>query len=176
MNFSLPIISVLVGVALLLFGRRLFWLFVAALGFAIGLQLAPYLSHNPPLWLSLLLSLGLGLLGALVAFLLQKLAIGIAGFLVGGRLALALAAAFLADHAHYSTVTFVIGGILGAILLLALFDWALIIFSSIEGARLIGDAVHLPSSGTTVLIVVLAIFGILVQAMMFRSRQRRRPL
>ena len=176
MNFSLPIISVLVGIALLLFGRRLFWLFVAALGFAIGLQLAPYLSHNPPLWLSLLLSLGLGLLGALVAFLLQKLAIGIAGFLVGGRLALALAAAFLADHAHYSTVTFVIGGILGAILLLALFDWALIIFSSIEGARLIGDAVHLPSSGTTVLIVVLAIFGILVQAMMFRSRQRRRPL
>ena len=176
MNFSLPIISVLVGVALLLFGRRLFWLFVAALGFAIGLQLAPYLSHNPPLWLSLLLSLGLGLLGALVAFLLQKLAIGIAGFLVGGRLALALAAAFLADHAHYSTVTFGIGGILGAILLLALFDWALIIFSSIEGARLIGDAVHLPSSGTTVLIVVLAIFGILVQAMMFRSRQRRRPL
>jgi hypothetical protein len=176
MNFSLPIISVFVGIALLLFGRRLFWLFVAALGFAIGLQLAPYLSHNPPLWLSLLLSLGLGLLGALVAFLLLKLAIGIAGFLVGGRLALALAAAFLADHAHYSTVTFVIGGILGAILLLALFDWALIIFSSIEGARLIGDAVHLPSGGTTVLIVVLAIFGILVQAMMFRSRQRRRPL
>ncbi|HTM10826.1 MAG TPA: DUF4203 domain-containing protein [Verrucomicrobiae bacterium] len=176
MNFSLPIISVLVGIALLLFGRRLFWLFVAALGFAIGLQLAPYLSHNPPLWLSLLLSLSLGLIGALVAFLLQKLAIGIAGFLVGGRLALALAAAFLVDHAHYSTITFVIGGILGAILLLALFDWALIIFSSIEGARLIGDAVHLPSSGTTVLIVVLAIFGILVQAMMFRSRQRRRPL
>ena len=176
MNFSLPIISVLVGIALLLFGRRLFWLFVAALGFAIGLQLAPYLSHNPPLWLSLLLSLSLGLIGALVAFLLQKLAIGIAGFLVGGRLALALAAAFLADHAHYSTITFVIGGILGALLLLALFDWALIIFSSIEGARLIGDAVHLPSSGTTVLIVVLAIFGILVQAMMFRSRQRRRPL
>ena len=95
MNFSLPIISVLVGIALLVFGRRLFWLFVAALGFAIGLQLAPYLSHNPPLWLSLLLSLSLGLIGALVAFLLQKLAIGIAGFLVGGRLALALAAAFV---------------------------------------------------------------------------------
>jgi hypothetical protein len=176
MNFSVPIISVLVGLALLLFGRRLFWLFVAALGFALGLELAPYLSHNPPLWLSLLLSLGLGLIGALVAFLLQKLAIGIAGFLVGGRIALALAAAFLTNHAHYSTVTFIIGGILGAILLLALFDWALIIFSSIEGARLIADAVHLPSSGTTVLVVVLAIFGILAQAMMFRSRQRRRPL
>jgi Domain of unknown function (DUF4203) len=176
MNFSLPIISVLLGIALLLFGRRLFWLFVAALGFAIGLQLAPYLSHNPPLWLSLLLSLGLGLMGALIAFLLQKLAIGIAGFLVGGRIALALASAFLANHTHYSAITFVIGGVIGALLLLALFDWALIIFSSIEGARLIADPIHLPSAGTSVVIMLLAIFGILAQSMMFRRRNRTRPI
>ncbi|MEO7724823.1 MAG: DUF4203 domain-containing protein [Chthoniobacterales bacterium] len=168
MNFSLPIISVVIGIVLLLFGRKLFWLFVAALGFAIGLQLAPYFSQNPPLWLCLLLSLGLGLLGALLALLLQKVAIGIAGFLVGGRFAVAIAAAFLVNHAHYSAITFVIGGIVGALLLLALFDWALIIFSSIEGARLIADAVHLPNTGTSILLVVLAIFGIIVQAMMFR--------
>src|ERR1041384_2791841 len=115
MNFSLPLISALVGLALLLFGRRLFWLFVAALGFAIGLQLAPYLSHNPPLWLSLLLSLGL--LGALLAIMLQKLAIGIAGFLVGGRVAVGVAAALWINYAHYSIITFVIGGILGALLI-----------------------------------------------------------
>ncbi|MGI8955921.1 MAG: DUF4203 domain-containing protein [Chthoniobacterales bacterium] len=171
MNSSLPIISVVVGIALLLFGRRLFWLFVAALGFAIGLQLAPYLSQHPPLWLSLVLSLGLGLLGAIIALLLQKIAIGIAGFLVGGRVAVAIAAAFLVNHAHYSAITFVIGGIVGAILLLALFDWALIIFSSIEGARLIAAAVHLPSTGTGILLIVLAVFGIIMQAMMFRRRR-----
>lgn len=172
MNFSLPIISALVGIALLLFGRRLFWLFVAALGFAIGLQLAPYLSQHPPVWLSLVLSLGLGLLGAILALLLQKLAIGIAGFLVGGRVAVAIAAGLIVNHSHYSAITFVIGGIVGALLLLALFDWALIIFSSIEGARLIADSVHLPSTGTTILVVVLAIFGIVVQAAMFRRSRR----
>ncbi len=174
MNFSLPIISVLAGIALLLFGRKLFWLFVAALGFAIGLQLAPYLSQNPPLWLSLLLSLGLGLLGALIVFFLQKVAIGIAGFIVGGRVAVAIAAAFLVNHAHYSAITFIIGGIVGALLLLALFDWALIIFSSIEGARLIADVAHLPSTGTGILLVVLAVFGIIVQGMMFRRSRRLR--
>ena len=168
MHSSLPIISALVGVALLLLGRRLFWLFVAALGFAIGLQLAPYLSQNPPLWLSLLLSLGLGLLGALLAIMLQKLAIGIAGFLVGGRAAVAIAAALWLNHAHYSVITFVVGGIIGALLLVALFDWALIIFSAIEGARLIADTVHLPSTGATVLVVALALFGIFVQGAMFR--------
>ena len=167
----MPIITLLVGIALLLFGRRLFWLFVAALGFAVGLQLAPYLMQNPPLWLSLAVSLVLGLVGALLAFLLQKLAIGVAGFLVGGRIAVAVVAAFMVQHAQYYGITFVIGGILGAILLLLLFDWALIIFSSIEGARLIASSVHLPSTGLTILVVVLTIFGIIVQATFFRRRR-----
>jgi hypothetical protein len=172
MHSSLPIISVLVGFALLFFGRRLFWLFVAALGFAIGLQLAPYLSQTPPPWLSLLLSLGLGLLGALLAVMLQKLAIGIAGFLVGGRVAVAVVAALMANYAHYSVITFVVGGIIGALLLVALFDWALIIFSAIEGARLIAGTVHLPSTGATVLVIALALFGIFVQTAMFRRSRR----
>jgi len=172
MNFPLPIISALLGLALLFFGRRLFWLFVAALGFAIGLQLAPHLSQNPPLWLSLLLSLGLGLAGVLLALLLQKLAIAIAGFLAGGSIAVALAAAFLANSAHYAAITFVIGGIIGALLLVALFDWALIIFSAIEGARLITGSVHLPSTGTTILLIALAVVGIMVQASMFQRSRR----
>lgn len=172
MHSPLPIISVLIGLALLLFGRRLFWLFVAALGFAIGLELAPHLSQNPPLWLSLLLCLGLGLAGALLALLLQKLAIGLAGFLAGGSIAVALVAAFLANSSHYSIITFVIGGIIGALLLNALFDWALIIFSAIEGARLVTDGLHLPRTGTIILVVVLALGGILVQASLFRRNRR----
>jgi hypothetical protein len=171
-NLPVPIISLLVGIALLLFGRRLFWLFVAAIGFAIGLQLAPYLMQNPPPWLSLTISIALGLVGALLAFLLQKLAIGVAGFLVGGRAAVAIVAALIANYAHYYGITFVVGGIIGALLLLALFDWALIIFSSIEGARLIASSVHLPSTGTTILVVGLAIFGIIVQSALFRRHRR----
>src|SRR6476619_3162903 len=168
MNFPLPIISAVLGLALLFFGRRLFWLFVAALGFAIGLELAPYLSQNPPLWLSLLLSIALGLIGALLAMMLQKLAIGIAGFLVGGRVAVAVAAAVWANYAHYSMITFVLGGIVGALLLLAVFDWALIFFSAIEGARLIAGSIHLPTTGATVLLVALSVSGISVQGAMSR--------
>ena len=36
MNFSIPIFSVLIGVVVLFFGRKLFWLCVAAIGFAAG--------------------------------------------------------------------------------------------------------------------------------------------
>ena len=38
-NLPIPVISAIVGTAILLFGRKLFWLFVAALGFAVGQSL-----------------------------------------------------------------------------------------------------------------------------------------
>src|SRR5262245_43468491 len=125
---ALPFASIAVGALILLFGRRLFWLFVAAIGFWIGIELTPYLVQHPPPWLALAVALVLGLMGAVLAFILQKIAIAIAGFLVGGHIATALLAAFVNVPSHQSWIAFVIGGILGAMLLLALFDWALIFF------------------------------------------------
>jgi hypothetical protein len=172
MNLSIPIISVLIGVAILLFGRKLFWLFVAALGFAVGLEIAAYFMKEPPQWMTLLVALGCGVIGALLAILLQKLAIAIAGFIAGGRIAWALAAAFFVDHAHYRGLTFVIGGILGALLLLALFDWVLILLSSIEGAHLIGNGITLPEKGAMILFIALAVIGVIVQGSMLRRSRR----
>ena len=172
MNLSVPIISVAVGVAILFFGRKLFWLFVAALGFAIGLEVAAYFMKEPPQWMTLLVALGCGVIGALLAILLQKLAIAVAGFLAGGRIAWALAATFFVDHVHYRGITFVIGGIVGALLLLALFDWVLILLSSIEGAHLIGNGFTLPEKGTMILTIALAAIGVLVQGSMMRRSRR----
>jgi len=173
MNLSVPIISVIVGVAILLFGRKLFWLFVAALGFAVGLEIAVYFMKDPPQWMTLLVALGCGVIGALLAILLQKIAIAVAGFIAGGRIAWALAAAFFVDHAHYRGLTFVIGGILGALLLLALFDWVLILLSSIEGAHLIGNGFTLPEKGALILFIALAVIGVIVQGSMLRRSRRQ---
>src|SRR5438105_5639217 len=120
MNFSIPIVSVLIGVLILFFGRKLFWLCVAAIGFAAGVELAPHLVQEPSPLLALTVALVLGLMGALLALFLQKIAIAIAGFFAGGKLAVAISAAFFAQHAQYFGLTFLIGGIIGTILLLAL--------------------------------------------------------
>ena len=61
MSFPIPIISVVIGVAILLFGRKLFWLFVAAVGFALGIQIAPHLVHEPSPALALTFALVLGI-------------------------------------------------------------------------------------------------------------------
>ncbi|MEY2505784.1 MAG: hypothetical protein QOH01_113 [Verrucomicrobiota bacterium] len=173
MNLSVPIISVIVGVAILFFGRKLFWLFVAALGFAVGLEIAAYFMKEPPQWMTLIVALGCGVIGALLAILLQKIAIAIAGFIAGGRIAWALAAAFFVEHAHYRGITFVIGGIVGALLLLALFDWVLILLSSVEGAHLIGNGITLPEKGAMILFIVLAVIGVIVQGSMLRRSRTK---
>ena len=169
MNFSVPIISALIGVVVLLFGRKLFWLCVAAVGFAAGFEVAPHFVHEPTPLLMLTLGLVFGFVGALLALFLQKVAIAIAGFLAGGKLATAIAAAFFIQSASYFGITFLIGGIIGALLLLTLFDWALIVVSSIVGAYLIQHIIVLPPSGATILFIGLAAVGIVVQAATIRG-------
>lgn len=168
MHSSVPILSALIGVVILLFGRRLFWLCVAAVGFAAGVEFAPHFLHEPSTLVMLAVAIVLGLIGALLALFLQKIAIAIAGFLAGGKLAIALAAAFLVQSAQYYWITFVIGGIIGAILLLVLFDWALIALSSVVGAYLILSAISLPPSGTSILFIALVAIGVFVQATSMR--------
>ena len=168
MHSSVTIIGVLIGIAILFFGRKLFWLTVAAVGFAVGVEIAPLLVNESSSLLALLIALVLGIFGALLALFLQKVAIAVLGFFAGGKLATAIAAAFFVHYAQYSTIIFVIGGIIGAILLLAVFGWALIVVSSFIGAYLIQSAIVLPPTGSTLVFIGLAIVGIFVQAASFR--------
>jgi len=168
MHSSATIVGVVIGVVILFFGRKLFWLCVAAVGFAVGLQIAPLLVNEASSLLALVIALVLGLLGALLALFIQKVAIAVLGFLAGGKLATAIAAAFFVQHAQYSTIIFVVGGIIGAILLMAVFGWALIVVSSFIGAYLIQSAIVLPPTGLTLVFIGLAILGIFVQAVSFR--------
>jgi hypothetical protein len=168
MQFTVPLVGALIGIVILLFGRKLFWLCVAAVGFVAGVELAPHLVNEPSPLLQLTVAIVLGLIGALLALFLQKVAIAVFGFLAGGKLAGAIAAAFFVQYVQYSTVIFAVGGVIGAILLLTLFDWALIVVSSLIGAHLIQSAIVLPPSGSTIVFLGLAVIGVLVQAASLR--------
>jgi Domain of unknown function (DUF4203) len=170
-NLSVPSIGLLVGVAILLLGRKLFWLVVAAIGFALGVEIAQRIIHQPAPLITLAIAAGLGFLGALLAILLQKFAIAAAGFLAGGWSAIGVYA-FFAGHARNVEIVFLVGGILGAILFLALFDRALILFSSIVGARLIATAIVLSQTGRAVLFILLIVIGIAVQSSMLSPARR----
>jgi hypothetical protein len=167
----MEILKILVGLCLLIFGRKLFWLVVAALGFLAAIALASEVFHTQPQPWAIAIALGVGLLGALLAVFLQKFAIAVAGMVAGGYSALLLLNWFGSDSAHFPWIPVIIGAIVGALLMAVLFEWALILLSSVTGAYLIAQVVDGGFGAGLALFAVLAIAGIIIQA---KSRKGRR--
>jgi len=157
-------VLLLIGIAILLLGRKLFWLSVAAIGFVIGVQMAPSLfPHQAEIYV-LAFGLFLGILGAVLALFLQGIAIALAGFVFGSHLGMALATALSTGGGDNVWIFAIAGGVIGAVVMIAFFDWALIILSSLVGAHLIVDAIRMNSSAKLVCFVVLVVAGIVIQA------------
>lgn len=171
-----PIAALLVGVVLLLFGRRLFWLFVAVVGFMAGWYLALGSWRQSPTGGRLLLALCAGLLGLLLAVVAQKVAVALAGFFIGSYLLADLLGWHLQALRPGQHLLLLAGGVVAAVLAVMLFDFALIVYSAIAGAGLIVDHVHLRLSYDLRLLalVLLAVAGAAFQArMLSRVRVRR---
>jgi hypothetical protein len=66
-------------------------------------------------------------------------------------------------------VPYIIGGLIGAVLLFILFDWGLIALSSLSGASLIVHSINFQSHALPLLFAVLVVVGILVQVQMKRK-------
>jgi hypothetical protein len=168
----MAILNVLIGVGLLFFGRKAYWLFVAAAGFLAGLALTNSLLEGPE-WLGLIVGLGIGLLAAFIAIAVQRFAFGLAGFLVGGYFALQ-ALPFLNLEGGWATVlAFIVGGVIGIILVGIFLGWALISLSSLAGAALIVDGLSLEAGLGTVVFIILVVVGVVFQARESQGGKRR---
>ena len=168
----MAILNIILGTALLFFGRKVFWLFVAGLGFVAGMSLAAN-AFNGPNWLNILIGLIIGFLAALLAVFAQRFAIGLAGFLAGGFLALQfLVPLFHFQHGWLPWLAFIVGGIIGIILVNAVLDWALIILSSLAGSALIIGSLDLPQAFAVIAYIILIAIGISVQARELKREKR----
>jgi hypothetical protein len=164
-NPIVKIITALLGIVMLVSGRKLFWLTVGAIGFVVGLGLVFNFLEDQPAWVTLAAALLAGGVGAIFAILLQKVAVGVAGFLVGGFIVVwLLLQVFKLDLAQWEWLIFITGGIAGAILVLFLFELALIILSSAVGATMIVQIIDFHPLVTAVLFLVLLIVGFAAQS------------
>ncbi len=169
----MAILNVLIGAGLLFFGRKVFWLFVAGAGFVAGLSLANRLLQGPE-WVGVIIGLGIGLLAALLAIFLQRFAIGLAGFLAGGYLALQfLVPLFQLQHGWLPWMAFVIGGIVGVILVGVFLDWALIALSTLAGAALVTETLSLRDGIALLVFIILILVGVSYQARELRQDRRK---
>jgi len=165
-------IRILLGLALLVVGRKLFWIFVGAVGFVAGMQLSSlYLRPESELVLLIIALIG-GILGALLAVFVQRLAVAIAGFLVGAYLVYYLFMTTGWNTGGSAWLIYLAGGVLGAILVAVLFDWALVILSSLSGALLVIQGLDLRPGLSIALFLVLTLVGIILQGSMLRGKKR----
>ena len=160
----MSLLRILVGIALLVMGRRLFWLFVGLIGFISGTRLAIHFFPDQPEWMILAIALLAGVLGALLALCLQWLAIGLAGFSAGAYIFVRFLHVSGWGTTEMEWLFFVIGGILGVLLILVLFDWALIILSSLVGSGFITETIHVGQELMTLLFIPLFIVGVVIQS------------
>lgn len=161
---------IVAGVLLLLLGRQLFWVSVAVLGFVVGMDWAARLFSDAGELMQLLVGVAVGIVGAVLASLFYQLAIAVGGFLAGGQLGVELFTIVSPSSDQAVWLVFLIAGVIGAVVLLLIFDWALILMSSLLGASLVAQGVAGRSELSAVLFIVLAIVGTVVQAGMMRRR------
>ncbi len=164
------ILSMILGISLLFFGRRLFWLFVGVAGFIAGLTLAPQLISGQSELVILFIAIIFGIIGAFFAVFFEGVAILIAGFLAGGYLATTLFTSLLTSVSADPSITYIIGGIIGLLLVAALFGWAIIILSALMGAEIILPVLNINKSVHWGVFVVLVVIGIVLQAGMWHRR------
>ncbi len=167
------IANIVVGLALLILGKRLFWLFVGAIGFIGASNAAAAHFRGLPDWQVLIICLAAGILGALLAFFFQKAAILLVGFYTGGYLAVSLLTMLKVTlPGGLPWAPFIIGGLLGAILLYLLFDWTLIVLSSFAGAAFIAQTVQPTGIPSEIVLIALFLAGILIQGSMMKKGRR----
>ena len=164
------IFSLVLGISLLFFGRRLFWLFVGVAGFIAGLTLAPEILSNQSELVILFIAIIFGIIGAFLAIFLEGLAILIAGFLAGGYLATTLVVSLGASVSADPSISYIIGVIIGLLLVAVFCDWALIILYALVGAGIIMPFLPINESIHWVVFIVLVIVGIAVQASIWHRR------
>ena len=182
------LIFLILGLAYLFRGRKLFWIYVGISGLLLGAVLGLFFARDSGLIAQIVLAVVNGVLVAVLAIYLQKPMAVLSAFISGGVLVTIF---FVALTDSYSSIpvlllggriptewgiVFLVSGTLLAVATWLLFDWTLIVLTSLMGAQTTLSALaslmnfSLPPLFFIVLVLCLAGLGIWVQASMLPQR------
>lgn len=159
----IQLVQILVGVALLAFGRKGLGLFLAAIGFFAGMTLVNHYVSGASPGVLFGVALAGGLIGVFIAFFLQKVAVAVAGLLGGGYIGYVTAANFGWDQQGFPWIPVIICGAIGIALAFFILKWALIVLSSVFGAFLVVQALGINQALGVILFFALLGGGIYFQ-------------
>jgi hypothetical protein len=157
---ALRILYLVAGVVLLIIGWRITDYIVGLAGFVIGAGIGMSLAPVGNEIVTLLALVAGGLIGAVLAIILQPVALFLLGAYLGVIITGQAWAAF--DPTPVPVWASVLGGVIGGLLMLALAFQLLVLVSAALGAFLVSMALGLPLLWT----IVLFVLGVLVQVLL----------
>lgn len=158
-----------IGAIILFLGRELNFLFAGGMAALIGFRLTPKLPSIWPTWADSAFVIGLAVLAAGIVLANERVGYFLSGFLAGGYT--------LIEYYEPGVLTlplfpFIIGGIIGSLIIGLLTQWALIVVSSLIGAIYATTLFRLNPTAETLVAGGLFVIGALTQTLIMRSQQQ----
>jgi hypothetical protein len=160
--------AVFAGILLFL-GHELNFLFAGGLGALIGFRLTPLLPDQWPGWTYYAFLMSLAVIAAAVPIINQRVGYFFSGFLAGGYFLIEFYAPGLLT---VPLLPFIIGGVIGSLIIGLFTDWALIVVSCLAGAYYVTDLFTLSPTAETLVSAGLFIVGALTQVIILRMQKQ----
>lgn len=156
------------GGILLFLGHELNFLFAGGMGALIGFRLLPILPAGWPGWSEPVFIAGLAIIAAVVTLTSERFGYFLSGFLTGGY--------FLVEYYEPGVLTlpllpFVIGGVIGSLIMGIFTEWALIIVSCLAGVYFLMGLFVLSPTAETLVGAGLFVIGAITQALIKRMQK-----
>ncbi len=158
------LILFVLGLVILLFGQRLVILLIAVAAFYITAQAAKKYFGDASRTTVLVLASLAGIATGVFTKMFRNIAIGIAGYTIAGFVLSSHAGSWGLVKPENERFVFVLGGVLGALLVAFALDAGLRIISSILGAVLVVQYFQLEAEISKWLALLLALIGFFIQA------------
>jgi len=165
----MQVIRAIIGAVFLLLGRELNFFFAAAMAALIGLRLTPLLPQEWPNWTEYVFMIGLAIAAAAIVIARERIGYFISGFLVGSY--------FLVEYYEPGVLTlpllpFLVGGVMGAVIIGIFTEWALMVVSCLVGAYFLVDMFVLSPTAEVLVGSGLFIIGVVTQVILRQMQGR----
>jgi hypothetical protein len=162
------IVRGVIGGILLFLGHELNFIFAGAMAMLLAFRLTPLLPAQLPGWADYVFIIALGVIAAVAVLLNERIGYFISGFLAGGLL--------LVEYWSPNTLTvpwlpFLIGGVIGALVIGVFTDWALILVTAAIGAAYLLNLFVLDPTLEILIGAGLFVVGALTQVVIMQSQK-----
>lgn len=163
------IVRGVIGAIILFFGRELNFLFAGGMAALVGFRLAPKLPAALPGWADYAFIIGLAIIAAALVIVNERAGYFISGFFAGGYM---LMEYFEPGVLTFPFLPFLVGSVIGALIIGILTEWALIAVSSLIGAVYATTLFNLSQTAETLVAGGLFVIGSLTQVILMRMQKQ----